>query len=430
MTSATPTPVVRERPLPPAGLPTPNALPEGRRAPPAELSQLVRRVSSALDELRQRAQAVAARYPADRDVRTLLAGLLYAAGEDTLACAEYRSLLESAPPNERRRIQRGIRDCEPDPEYLTPGFLTYLNTQKFGLPHHRTYLFRDLERGRQLVRLLQTRTSLRGKRVLDVGSSHGGTVMALAEAGAQAAGVEIDPRRSQVGRERVRELGFDIEWHTGDFGDPGVARRLGTFDGIICQDVLEHVMNPDRVIRHLAQLLRPGGFIYFAVPNKYSPEFILADHHYMLMGISLLARAQGEEYFERATGTPACHYGVGFYRTEKYYRAAFARCGVAIEHTEDYATPAHVLWYAPAISALAERLGTAADPRLRTELNLRILRRGRKVVELYVHSSRVLKALENQPEQLALACQMIVNRICVAVWRFFGVKGKLPASAE
>jgi SAM-dependent methyltransferase len=392
--------------------------------------QLLCDTARSLQELRYRAQDLAARFPQHRDVRFLLAELLRAAGEDTQAAAEYRTLLQDTPPNERRRIEQALKPCEPDPAYQTPGFLAYLNSQKFAFPYHRTYLLRDLERGRWVARLLRQRMALCGARVLDVGSSHGGMVMALAEQGARAVGVEIEPGRSQVGRDRLRELGFEVEWHTGDICDPALVRRLGRFEGIICQDVLEHVLDPSLTIRHLCLLLKPGGMIYLAVPNKYSPDFILADHHYQLMGVSLLARPQGVEYFAQATGNPGRHYDTGYLRTEKYYGAAFAHGGVNLEAVEKYHTVEHVLWYAPQFSALAARLGTPALPGLRAELNDRIYRRAKKVVELYVHASRVLKGLENEPEKLAAACQMIVSRLCLGVWRFLGVKSSYPKLAR
>ena len=387
-----------------------------------DLRTLYRDVARLQQEVRHRAQDLAVRYPQSRDARFLLAEVLRASGEPELALAEYRSLRDGAPSNECRRIEQAMKLCEPELAYQTLGFLAYLNGIQFARPEHRTYLLRDLERGRRVAQVLRQWLPLRGQRVLDVGSSHGGMVMALAEQGSQAVGIEIEPRRSQVGCERVRELGYEIEWHTGDICDPDLAARLGDFDAVICQDVLEHVMDPQCAIRHLCALLRPGGIIYLAVPNKYAAGVILGDHHYRIMGISLLARAQGLEYFELATGIPAAHYDTGYYRTEKFYRSAFTRGGVELQPVEQWPTVEQVFWFAPVISALASRLAEPIYPGLRPELAARIRRRARKVVELYVHACRVLKELENQPEALAAACHLVVSRLGVELWRFIGTK--------
>ena len=77
------------------------------------------------------------------------------------------------------------------------------------------------------------------------------------------------------------------------------------------------------------------------------------------------------------------------------------------------------------MSALAARLGEPIAPGLRPELAARIRHRARKVIELYVHGSRVLKALEGDPATLAMACHLIVSRLCTGVWRFVGTKSQI-----
>jgi len=40
------------------------------------------------------------------------------------------------------------------------------------------------------------------------------------------------------------------------------------FDGVYSFHVLEHVQNPNQLIREITRILRPGGFAYFGVPNR------------------------------------------------------------------------------------------------------------------------------------------------------------------
>jgi SAM-dependent methyltransferase len=247
-------------------------------------------------------------------------------------------------------------------------------------------------------------------------------LIALAEQGADAVGIEIDAARSRVGNQRLLDLRLEVDWRQGDICDRGFTRRLGTFDVIVCQDVLEHALGTSQAITSLCALLRKGGLLFMQVPNKYSPEFILADHHYALFGISLLSRPQAVEYWRLACGQPRECYSVGYLRSEKYYRQAFARQGVALEPTEHYLGIGDFLFYAPQMSSLADRLRQDVYLGLRPELQRRIQNRATKVAKLFMHASQVLKTLENNPAQLAKACDLVVRRLCISVWRFFGTK--------
>lgn len=55
-----------------------------------------------------------------------------------------------------------------------------------------------------------------GKRVLDVGSGHGVKAAQLAAAGAIVEAVEVDARRSEVGRRNLARLGFAVRHHVAD----------------------------------------------------------------------------------------------------------------------------------------------------------------------------------------------------------------------
>jgi SAM-dependent methyltransferase/uncharacterized protein YbaR (Trm112 family) len=42
--------------------------------------------------------------------------------------------------------------------------------------------------------------------------------------------------------------------------------RDNTFDGVVCQAVLEHVLDPPRVVEEIHRVLKPGGIVYSEVP--------------------------------------------------------------------------------------------------------------------------------------------------------------------
>lgn len=57
-------------------------------------------------------------------------------------------------------------------------------------------------------------------------------------------------------------------------------RWRNSLDYVVSFFVLEHVENPLQVLRAQAEVLKPGGVLYFLVPNVYenSADFIVADH--------------------------------------------------------------------------------------------------------------------------------------------------------
>jgi SAM-dependent methyltransferase len=252
-------------------------------------------------------------------------------------------------------------------------------------------------------------------------------LIAMAEQGADVTGVEIDAERARMGRQRLKDLGMAIPYHEADICTPGMEDKLGMFDVVVCQDVLEHVLDPTRVIGGLCKMLRPGGVIYIQIPNKYGIDQLMSDHHYALTGITALSRPQAIEYWQLATGEPAEHYSVGYERGEKYYRSAFARNGVALYPVERYGSMEHVLWFSPKVSEMCTRLEREIYPGLRPALAKRVRRRMIKVAQLYAHASQQIVKLADKPDLLAAACDAVVHRLCLGLWRFIGTKESVNA---
>lgn len=98
-------------------------------------------------------------------------------------------------------------------------------------------------------------------RVLDVGCAEGGAAGPLRAAGAgQLVGVEIH----EPAAERAREV-YD-EVHAGAAEDV-VPRLDGPFDTILLYDSLEHMAEPDALLRALAEVAAPGARLHVSVPN-------------------------------------------------------------------------------------------------------------------------------------------------------------------
>jgi 2-polyprenyl-3-methyl-5-hydroxy-6-metoxy-1,4-benzoquinol methylase len=118
-----------------------------------------------------------------------------------------------------------------------------------------------------LVAMLPSRL----RRVLDVGCGAGNVGRTLRAAGAaELVGIEMDRDAAR----RAREV-FDVV-HEGD------AQRVVTglsaeepFDVICCYDILEHLYDPETVLRQLLAIAAPGGVLHISIPNARHFSLIL-----------------------------------------------------------------------------------------------------------------------------------------------------------
>lgn len=105
-----------------------------------------------------------------------------------------------------------------------------------------------------------------GKDVLDLGCAGGFMAEALAEKGANVTG--IDPAADAIEAARAHADQGDLAIRY----DVGVGEDLpyadGSFDAVVCVDVLEHVKDLAQVVREIARVLRPGGLLLFDTINR------------------------------------------------------------------------------------------------------------------------------------------------------------------
>ncbi|MBJ6801184.1 glycosyltransferase [Geomonas propionica] len=104
--------------------------------------------------------------------------------------------------------------------------------------------------------------SRRARRVLDVGCAAGRLGLALKKRqGAEVWGIEPAPEAARAAQAVLdRVLAGSVEEAL-----PGLPQDY--FDSIVAADVLEHLVDPERVLRELAAKLSPGGEVIVSLPN-------------------------------------------------------------------------------------------------------------------------------------------------------------------
>ncbi len=104
------------------------------------------------------------------------------------------------------------------------------------------------------------------RRVLDGGCGGGLVAEALAREGFNVVGLDASLPSLRAAREHASRNGVSVAYLGGDvqrlpFGDEA-------FDAVVLAELIEHVDDPDRLLRDVARVLAPGGLLLFDTPNR------------------------------------------------------------------------------------------------------------------------------------------------------------------
>jgi len=189
----------------------------------------------------------------------------------------------------------------------SPGYLEEL--EKFLAPLRNTVFWRscwwvhtDLTHFQPVLEeCLRPYTTIAGKRVLDSGCGNAGLLITLQQAGAaELVGIEVDPNVYRLATLRTSRLP-----QIRIIQDDASLLRLEpeSFDIVIGFHVIEHVADYQAYLRTQARLLKPGGVLLIACPNRLWPY----EAHSRLPLIQCLPRPLSKaigRWAERATFLP------------------------------------------------------------------------------------------------------------------------------
>ncbi|MHA1632720.1 MAG: class I SAM-dependent methyltransferase [Candidatus Freyarchaeota archaeon] len=129
--------------------------------------------------------------------------------------------------------------------------------------------------------------NLSGLRALDVGCGVGGVCSALAKLSNHMVGVEINEVLLPLAK-----LNVENSLHESSSVDFVLASGLNlpfrenSFDLVLCNDVLEHVSDKEKLIKEIFSVLRKDGHLFLTTPNRLYP----IEPHTGMIGVTLIPR--------------------------------------------------------------------------------------------------------------------------------------------
>lgn len=117
---------------------------------------------------------------------------------------------------------------------------------------------------------------LKDKKVLDVGCGGGILSDSMAHLGAHVVGIDMSEKVLQVAQLHALEAQTPTIEYRQIAVENLALQEPAQYDVVTCMEMLEHVPNPQSVISAIAQLVRPGGWVFLSTINKNPKAFAMA----------------------------------------------------------------------------------------------------------------------------------------------------------
>ena len=116
---------------------------------------------------------------------------------------------------------------------------------------------------------------LNGQRVLDVGCGGGILSESMALKGAEVTGIDLGEKALKVAQLHLLESGVKVDYR--HIAVEALAQEIPErFDVVTCMEMLEHVPDPAAIVSACAQLVKPGGKVFFSTINRNPKAYLFA----------------------------------------------------------------------------------------------------------------------------------------------------------
>ncbi len=125
------------------------------------------------------------------------------------------------------------------------------------------------------INFIQKFISLQNKRMVDVGCGGGILTEGLAKKGADMLGIDLSEELIDIADLHGLESGIKANYKKIS-AEALASAEPASFDHVVCMEMLEHVPEPGSVIAACADMVKPGGYVFFSTLNRKPKAYLLA----------------------------------------------------------------------------------------------------------------------------------------------------------
>ncbi len=113
------------------------------------------------------------------------------------------------------------------------------------------------------------------KKILDVGCGGGILSESLAKLGAEVTGIDMGTEPLNIAKLHALETATKVHYEK-ITAEEKAEQMPESFDVVTCMEMLEHVPDPQSIVKACSALVKPQGYVFFSTLNKTLKSYLLA----------------------------------------------------------------------------------------------------------------------------------------------------------